>query len=387
MSGFYQDTQNYTGTGTNSGTILRDYQHADRIFRPDGYANAPKLKFLFHTYFELNVPVDGIDFLGTIVKEVKLPAYTFNTYQMNQYNRKRIVQTKIKYDPVDITFHDDNNNVSTKVWETYYKYYFNDAQKIGTVISGPGQTIQQQDATNYNKRNIYDENLSTSMDWGYLGGSANTSLKPAFFKNITVFGFNQHKFTAYTLINPIITNFSHDTYNYSESGGTMSNRMSIDYETVVYTYGSMDGRTPGNVVKGFGDPSHYDNTPSPIAGTGQGTALGQGGLVDAAGGSVETDPYNSNSFNAQNSVYANASRKISPNDNINIGKQALGVLQQTSASTAPINRNALFSIPTAQSAPGPRGLAGSPTIDAQQNPAIVTETYTTSTLQFAGTQI
>ena len=48
---------------------------------------------------------------------------------MNQYNRKRIVQTKIKYDPVEINFHDDNRNLITSLWYDYYTYYYNDANK------------------------------------------------------------------------------------------------------------------------------------------------------------------------------------------------------------------------------------------------------------------
>jgi hypothetical protein len=28
---------------------LRDYEHASKVFRSNGYANAPRLKFLFHT--------------------------------------------------------------------------------------------------------------------------------------------------------------------------------------------------------------------------------------------------------------------------------------------------------------------------------------------------
>ena len=81
-------------------TYLRDFRHAARIFLPNTQSNAPKVKFLFHVYFEINElaykPPTGDNF-GILVKSVKLPSYKFDTEIMNQYNRKRLVQTKIKY--------------------------------------------------------------------------------------------------------------------------------------------------------------------------------------------------------------------------------------------------------------------------------------------------
>jgi hypothetical protein len=65
----------------------------------------------------------------------------------------------------------------------------------------------------------------------------------------------------------------------------MTNQMTVDYETVKYSEGALDGKAPGNTVPGFGDQSNYDTTLSPIARLGSNqTILGQGGLVDAAGG-------------------------------------------------------------------------------------------------------
>ena len=283
MSGFNQNLLNdVAGVGSLFGNaILRDYAHASKTFRTNSYQYAPKLKFLFHTYFELNTSLGDQTNFGLLVKEIKLPTFAFQTAQMNQYNRKRIVQTKIKYEPIEISFHDDNGNQATKLWEAYYQYYYNDSTKPGSVL-GNNRGAAAVGQNDYNSRNIYNSSISGDDDWGFSGGqNSGAGVKVPFFKNITVFGFNQHNFTAYTLINPVITSFGHDTYNYSEGSGTMTNRMTLDYETVVYNYGAMDGRSPGNIVSGFGDPAHYDTLPSPIAGQGQGTILGQGGLVDA----------------------------------------------------------------------------------------------------------
>ena len=61
--------------------------------------------------------------------------------------------------------------------------------------------------------------------------------------------------------------------------------MSIDYETVKYFKGAMNGKNPSNKVPGFGLDQHFDLTVSPIARPGsQATILGQGGLVDGGEG-------------------------------------------------------------------------------------------------------
>ena len=376
MSGFNQNLLNdIAGVGSLfSGTVLRDYTHAAKTFRTNSYQYAPKLKFLFHTYFSLNTSIGDQTNFGLLVKEIKLPSFQFQNSQMNQYNRKRIVQTKIKYDPIDITFHDDNGNQATKLWEAYYKYYYNDSTKPGSVLTGRGAGSS---VNNYNDRNIYKESITGDDDWGFNGGQtdAATGKKMPFFKNITIFGFNQHNFTAYTLINPVINNFSHDTYNYAEGGGTMSNKMTIDYETVVYNYGAMDGRSPGNIVSGFGDPAHYDTLPSPIAGQGRGTILGQGGLVDAAGGALE-------SLGAGNlvgavantmAVYNSINQLTRPGNKLNVTNEALSALARTTLGNSPETRNALFNIPVAASSPGPAGLAGALTIAAAILPKVINQ--------------
>jgi hypothetical protein len=67
----------------------------------------------------------------------------------------------------------------------------------------------------------------------------------------------------------------------------MENTMTLDYETVKYFQGSIDGTKPSDIVAGFGLEANYDRAPSPITRPGsQSSILGQGGLVDAAGGFI-----------------------------------------------------------------------------------------------------
>jgi hypothetical protein len=281
---------------------LRDYTHASKVFRSNGYELKPRFKFLFHVAFTLNtteipqlrgaIGLTEQSELSLVVKTVDLPKYLFTTETLNQYNRKRIVQTKINYEPINLTFHDDSGDLVRNMWYNYFSYYYKDpTQKYGNLNNTNGSAGAQANRTtgfDYNSRDIYNQDRVVN-DWGYIGegiseGTNSASGKPPFFKDIRIFGFDyQKQYAEYILINPIITAWSHDTYDYSQGNGTMQHTMTIAYETVKYTTGA-----PNTQAAGFADPAHYDRDPSPISRPGSRAAiLGQGGLLDVAGGIAE----------------------------------------------------------------------------------------------------
>lgn len=296
------------------GQGLKDYTHASKTFRTNGYEYAPRNKFLFHCYFNLNVskiPTLASIYnstekatIGLMVKTIQLPKFTIDTEILNQYNRKRVIQKKINYSSVTTTFHDDGGDLIRSMWYNYYSYYYKDPSQgygppsqngdIGQVATLPG--------FDYNSRDIY-ANDRVINDWGYIGegysqanagsggvgsGGDQSSGKPAFFRDITIYGLDQHKWAAYVLINPIIKSWDHDTYSYADGAGIMQNSMTIDYETVKYYTGAIGGSRPDTNVVGFGDPAYYDNIRSSLARPGSTqTVLGQGGLLDAGIGIIQ----------------------------------------------------------------------------------------------------
>jgi hypothetical protein len=286
---------------------LKDYSHAAKTFLTNGYELAPRQKFLFHVYFTLNVdqipglrsafPGNDNAQIGLMVKTAQLPSYQMSVETLNQYNRKRLAQTKIEYNPVQIEFHDDGGDLVRNMWYNYFKYYYKDpSQKYDNVTNTNGQlaaVVGTGPGFSYNNRDIYDPYLPVN-DWGYIGESYNDGVtqvqpggKPAFFKDIRIYGLNQHKFAEYILINPMITDWQHDTYDYSQGNGIMNNRMTIKYETVKYYSGAIGAVRPDTNVTGFADPSYYDTVPSALARPGStSTVLGQGGLIDAGIGIV-----------------------------------------------------------------------------------------------------
>jgi hypothetical protein len=278
---------------------LKDYRHASKTFRSNGYELAPRFKYLFFVKFGLNTvgipplkavfPADRNNELSLVVKSVDLPRYTIATETKNQYNRKRKVQSRIDYNPIQVRFHDDGSSLVSNLWYNYFSYYFKDPTyeyantPIGT--GTPGVDASGRSKGNYNNRDTYSANRENN-DWGYVGesytdGNTSASGKPRFFNDITVYGFNNnHEMIAYTLINPVITDWSHDTYDYNEDGAFMENTMTIEYETVKYYRGNVAHAER----KGFADSAHYDRSPSPLkapAGS-TGSILGPGGLIDNA---------------------------------------------------------------------------------------------------------
>jgi hypothetical protein len=291
---------------------LKDYSHAARTFRTNGYELTPRYKFLFHVFFTINtgqIPQlanafgDGeVATVGLMVKSVQLPTYSITVDTMNQYNRKRLVQSKIEYNPIQIVFNDDQSDLIRNMWYNYYRYYYKDStynyDNNASINGSIGNLQTLQNGFGYPTRDIYSESRQVS-DWGYIGEGYQESLplpgttvdssnKPPFFRDIKIYGLSQKKFASYVLINPMVTEWQHDTYDYSQSNGTMTNTMTVRYETVKYYNGAVSGNQPSSTVVGFADPNHYDVTRSGISRPGsQNTVFGQGGLVDAGVGVIE----------------------------------------------------------------------------------------------------
>lgn len=283
---------------------LKDYAHASKTFRANDYELAPRYKFLFHVRFNLNTaenpvlaslfPPEALQALSLVVKSVDLPSFTFDVATKNQYNRKRLVQSKINYNAVRIRFHDDGSDLVRNMWYNYMSYYYKDtSHQYGNPAVTNGSLGQEgnyvSSKVNYNARDTYID-YRDKNDWGYIGesytdgtGSVPSGGKPRYFNDIVIYGMNQQKYASYVLVNPMITEWSHDTYDYSESNGTMEHTMTLEYETVKYYSGSMSGKNPDTFVKGFADPANYDTVKSPLARPGSTSSIfGQAGVLDAA---------------------------------------------------------------------------------------------------------
>ncbi len=254
------------------GPVLKDYQHADRVYVKNNYARAPKFGFLYFITFNINIDAipknnlwanQGYKEVGLLVKRVDLPKFTITNDTINQYNRQTVVQTKIKYNPINIEFHDDNSNITRDFWKSYFQYYYVDST-YGNQRDRKS-TPQAYENTKYQIKS-YDYGLNSFQD------------KP-FIKSIEIYVLHQQKFTQFTLINPLITDWSHDNLDQGDGGKLLSNKMTVAYETVLYKEGKVTRSDPERFTAVY-----YDTSPSPLSISGNGTnrLFGPGGIISGA---------------------------------------------------------------------------------------------------------
>ena len=253
------------------GDQIKDYQHASKLYVGDNFKLAPRQGFLYHVFLDLDpsflnrVGSDPRIQAGMLVKSVDLPKFSIDTKSLNSYNKYNIVQTKVKYDPITIAFHDDHADVVRSIWFQYYNHYYRDADLGYSDPTGQVNPGYRQN-TKYGQR--------STNDWGYTPKTANTRIINA----IRIYSMSQKRFAEYTLVNPIITNFRHGQHQAGNSE-PMQHEMTISFEAVLYGAGWVSNQT----VAGFAD-AIYDKTPSPLTPAGGGTQsiIGPGGLMATA---------------------------------------------------------------------------------------------------------
>jgi hypothetical protein len=229
-------------------TVLRDYQHGNRLYVNDTYARAPKFGFIYFVQININSTLAlevepgwtnrDLRDIGLLAKRADLPRFSIATETLNQYNRKTLAHTKLNYQPIAIELHDDNSNITHRLWKAYYKHHVADSNRSDIAFKDTKYGI-------------------TDYTYGFYD---NKAFQP-FLESIDIFVLNQGQFTKYTLVNPKITEWAHDSVNQSESAKVLQNKMTVAYENVYYDEGIIvPGQHPENWI-----PVYYDNTPSPLA--------------------------------------------------------------------------------------------------------------------------
>ena len=253
---------------------MKDYQHASRLYIDDNFKLMPKQKFLFHVVFNLDESLFQTKFsdneryeLNMLVKAVDLPKYNLSLEEKVQYNKKMYSATRIAYDPVNITFHDDHADTVNAFWKKYYEYNIADPVNMNNDLTISATKDDYYDGIK--KRRTTKFGLDTPKQ-----------RKKPYIRGIEIFVLHKKRFTSMTLVNPVIGSFSHDNLDQADGAGVMNNTMQILYETVIYKAGIINK----NNVPGFATV-HYDNSPSPltILGGGTNSIFGPGGVVDGIG--------------------------------------------------------------------------------------------------------
>lgn len=230
---------------------MRDARHAHNLYTEHTFALAPKAKFLYHVLFQPrpdvgdNTTKNTFKFqkeIGVLAKNTDLPSFRVSVENKQQYNRKKNVQTRIDYQDVNITLHDDNTGITRSLLEEYYRYYFND----GNLDINKGA---------FAPRDINYE--TTPKKYGLSTGTV-----MPFFANITIYQLARRKWNAYTLVNPLLTQWDHGNMDQSAGAEFNEHKITVAYESVLYTRGEVNEQ--GEPI-GFGDAdTRYDQVMSPI---------------------------------------------------------------------------------------------------------------------------
>ena len=256
-----------------TGDTMHDYGHANRVFASDYFRSAPKHQFLFYVRFTINDSLNqnGIYTtiqtreLGSLCKTADLPKYTLENRQLNSYNRTYTSYTKMKYEPLRLTFHDDADNNLVDFWYNYYSYYFRDSD----YDAGAWKIGDRHKARPY-------------VLWGFNPASANLEYQHL-IEHIDIFTFHNSRFTQNRLLNPRILSWSQNQHDHAQGSGIMEHQLSVSYEAVkLYKGFFTNDNFPDMILR-------YDLTPSGISPFNGGTrsVLGPGGAVETAGSIIK----------------------------------------------------------------------------------------------------
>jgi hypothetical protein len=272
---------------------LGDARHAARLYVDNQFARAPRTKFLYHVAFDIDTTAlasagfkEKTKEVSMLVKSAELPRITFDHDIKNQYNRKRVIYKDLKYEPLNISFHDDNIGIINALWAQYLSHYSPERQQPTDAwkdksfgpyqsIAAPGNTSSAGDSNKPKYRYGLDREKGTTTNPQMAG----------FFRSITLYTLSRKKFNSYTLVRPHIVSWNHGNVDQASSNGTIDAQMSLVYESIIYGTGTI---VKGKEPAGFAE-LYYDKTPSPLS-IGGGTltsVFGAGGLLNAGAGIIE----------------------------------------------------------------------------------------------------
>jgi len=239
-------------------------------YAEDLVGRAPKNKFMFVVQFGLNPPYSSIfnNFAtGTafVVKQSTRPNVEFEYDEVNMYNYRTRVPKRTIYQPMKLTFYDDNTNNVTQFYNSYL-----------TAISPIANISSNTSPAQYELESMNDA-LSTisSASLGALQGDNVTFLN--YINLYHVFQYGEYM-TIYRFFNPKITNLSPDDLTMMESGNGSEMEIEFTYDAlnIIPQYNLATGNT-------FNITDLTSGGQYPINPVFSASQKGQGNIADIAG--------------------------------------------------------------------------------------------------------
>jgi hypothetical protein len=212
---FGLDQEHWDGTATGAGAPSK------------GTTAPPRPKFLFLVRFVRGVGSGGVkwqDGITFAVRRIDRPSISPQMQVMNQYNKKRLVQTGFKYEPVNIEFHDTLDAVLNSMWQEYSSWYFGDFR-----VSN--QNSWRYDVTMPDFKNSGPGFGFTLPPGPTTGPSVLESSQ--FFERVECYQLYGRNFTRFDLVNPKIAKYDPDDMSYDAVTESHGIRMTLEYEAMV----------------------------------------------------------------------------------------------------------------------------------------------------------
>jgi hypothetical protein len=215
----------FAGSG-DAATVFGQNQQAFNA-NAQNYAGAPRPRYLFMVRF---VRASGsgsptwADGMSFAVRTFDRPKITPQIQELNQYNKKRLVQTGVKYSPCKISFYDTIDAAVQQMWYEYTNFYFGDfRQSTGQAWSYDVTAAQFQGTEN-------GFGFSPNLGFDSVSDLSKTAY---FFDRIECYQFYAGEYMQFDLINPKISSFDPDAFE-SEHSDFHGIDMTVEYEAIQY---------------------------------------------------------------------------------------------------------------------------------------------------------
>jgi hypothetical protein len=185
------------------------------------FSNVPKSKFMFYVKFFRPENQGGSAWERGIclaLKAIDRPRVSFEQQTLNQYNKKRIVQTSHSFEAVQLRFHDTVDESINLMFQEYYNYYYGDSK-------------------NYSEAGaLYDvtsPEFNAMGEWGYHPQLADQNYA-YFFSHMSIYQLYNGMVAQTDLFNPKIQYFNPDELDYSNGQTSNEVQMGITFEGLAY---------------------------------------------------------------------------------------------------------------------------------------------------------
>jgi len=223
----------------NSSLLLRTPREASYTYDITAGQN-PRNKNLFYITFTQESGISSGSYmnnLGFYTKSVTLPEVNAKVEMLNQYNKKRLINTSYTTSQVRIVFYDTVDTAATQFFNAYSQQYFGDFRHDGN------ETDFQYDIT----INSFLDNASAGYGFAPAAINSTDNNSQFWLTTISIYQVWGGNYVQYDLVNPKIISWAPEGLDYASSDMNMIS-MSVEYEALIYVNDGIQQSISSNAV-------------------------------------------------------------------------------------------------------------------------------------------